>query len=98
MMSKLFLFVPVCVITACATTPKQGDTSRTDQRRVFLDSSTHEDALPTWAKDNKIVWEANGKVYFHSTHTVLGSQSVDGCYDLAKLDGTEKLLSEIADD
>ena len=98
-MKKLFLVMPLAamLLSACSSTPTKDQSDTAKLGRVFLDSSTHEDSLPKWAK-GKVAWEDNGKVIFHATHTILGSQSVDGCYDLAKLDSSESLLGEISND
>ena len=43
------------LFSACATT--------SPIQRVFLDSSTHEDSPPNWAKTTKLVWEKDGKIF-----------------------------------
>ncbi|MBC7690963.1 MAG: hypothetical protein H7222_04290 [Methylotenera sp.] len=77
--------------TGCASIPK-------GERRVFLDSSTHENAPPDWVKSTRITWESEGKIHLRSLHSVRGDERVNGCFDLARLDSKETLLSEIADD
>lgn len=69
--------------------------SSTGPTKVVLDSSPER---PDWVKGNKIIWEDSGNTYLRSTHTVNGSERINGCYDLAKLDSKENLLSEIAND
>jgi hypothetical protein len=64
--------------------------------RVFLDSSTHSDDPPDWARDTKLVWERDGKIILRGSHTVRGDERVNGCYDLVKLDVKETILTEIA--
>ena len=67
-------------------------------RRVWLDSSTHKDSPPSWVEENRLTWEKGDKVFFRSVHTVRGDERVNGCYDLAKLDARETLLTEMATD
>lgn len=66
--------------------------------RTFVDSTTHSDDPPKWARSLKKTWEDDGKVMIRATHTIRGDERVNGCYDLAKLDGKEAILSEIATD
>jgi hypothetical protein len=74
--------------SACATRSPMG--------RIFLDSSTHEDSAPDWARQTRLIWEKDGKIFLRGFHTVRGDERVNGCYDLVKLDVKETILSEIA--
>ncbi len=64
--------------------------------RVFLDSSTHTDSPPDWVKSNKISWEKDGVHKFKIEQAVRGNERVNGCYDLARLNGHEVVISEMA--
>ncbi len=66
--------------------------------RLFLDSSSHEDSPPHWVRGTKAIWEKDGVVYFRSSHQIRGDERVNGCFDLARFDSKEALLSEIAND
>lgn len=68
------------------------------QQRRFLDSTTHADNPPTWVTETKVAWEEKEKILIRSTYSVKGNERVNGCYDLAKLDSKENLLSEISND
>lgn len=89
MLRKLFSVCIVSLVVSCSSTPP-------GQQRVWLDSSTHKDNAPSWAKDLKMIWEDGGKVYIRSSQTVRGDERVNGCYDLAKLDAKETILTELA--
>jgi len=110
-MKKIMLALSLFALSACSSAPKNDASLESSplaavvpapvpavmSGRVFIDSTAHSDSLPTWAT-GKLAWEGDGKVFIHANHTVMGSQSVDACYDLTKLDSTERLLSEISDD
>lgn len=68
------------------------------QQRVFLDSSNHNDSPPSWVQSNKISWEDGDKHKFKIEQTVRGNERVNGCYDLARLNGHEAVLTEMAID
>lgn len=70
----------------------------TGVKRVFIDSTTHSNDLPDWAKSTKTSWDKENKIYLKATHQVRGNERVSGCYDLARLDAKEAILSAIAND
>jgi hypothetical protein len=90
MRNRLTLFSMVVLVSACSSLVPQG--------RRFLDSSTREDSPPGWVRETKMTWERAGKVFLHSFHSIRGDERVNGCFDLARLDNKEALLSEIADE
>jgi hypothetical protein len=63
-----------------------------------LDSSTHEEGAPEWVKESRLITEKDSKIFIRTGQTVRGDERVNGCFDLAKLDAKEILLSEIATD
>lgn len=89
MVRRLFQVCLTVVVFGCSSTPP-------GQERVWLDSTTHKDNPPSWAEGLKIIWEDDGKVFIRSTQTVRGDERVNGCYDLAKLDAKEAILTELA--
>ena len=80
----------VLLAAGCSSLPREG--------RVFLDSTTHSDNAPSWVKQTKVSWEEKDKVFIRSSHSVRGNERVNGCFDLARLDSKESILSEIAND
>jgi hypothetical protein len=86
---KMLLAFTTLILISCSSTPP-------GQKRVWLDSSTHKDSAPGWVDGLKIIWEESGKVMIRSTQTVRGDERVNGCYDLAKLDAKEAILTELA--
>lgn len=88
-MKKTITFGLTLLLASCATT-RSG--------RVFLDSTTHRDNPPDWVDRTRTVWEKDGRIYLKASHTVRGDERVNGCFDLARLDSKERILSEIAND
>ncbi len=86
------------VLGLCVFVARCSSTTKHEAGRVFVDSSTHEDRPPQFVSSTKTTWEENGKVFFKSLHVVSGNERVNGCFDLAKLDSSETLLTEIAND
>ena len=94
-MKKFIIFVPLALgLAACSSNQKVHD----DYKRVFLDSTTHEDRPPAWVTNGKLAWEEGGKTHFLSNHTIRGDERVTACFDLANMDARESLLREISDD
>jgi hypothetical protein len=77
---------------ACSTSPKS------NQGRVVLENSLKGEDMPNWVSDTKTNWEQDNNLYFKSSYTIAGNQRVNGCWDLAKLDMKESLLSELSQD
>ena len=77
-------------LTRCSSLMPQG--------RQFLDSSTHKDSPPDWVRDTKVSWESKDRINLRSSYTIRGDVRLNGCFDLAKMDGKEAILSEIANE
>jgi hypothetical protein len=88
-MRFVFLALIVLFLEGCSSIPNP-------YQRVFLDSSKHEDDPPNWVQVSKLIWEDDGKMFLKTSHTVRGDERVDGCYELARLDARENMLSEIS--
>ena len=91
-MKKILQVVSIAslsLLSACSTS---------GPKREFVDSSTHKDNAPSWVLNTKVTWEDGSKIMLKSSHTVRGDERAAGCYDLAKLDANESLLSELAND
>ena len=89
---KLMILTGVLIVSLV------GCTSLVPGGRVFLDSTTHEDSAPSWVSSPKIGWDEHVSHFLHSRHTVRGNERVNGCYDLARFDAKETLLTEISED
>ena len=72
-----------------------GGCSSTSSHRVVLDSSGDK---PNWVDGSKLTWNEGDKVYFKVMHQVRGNERLNGCYDLAKLDAGENIMTEVAAD
>ena len=66
-------------------------------KRTVLDSSTG-GSQPGWVKDTRVTWEEGSIVKYRATSTIWGDERLDGCYQLAKLNAKEALLTEISED
>ena len=82
-------FLPLVLAQGC---------SSIHEGRIFLDSSTHKDEPPSWVQSTKLVSKDNGIFVIKTESSVLGSERVNGCFDLARLDTAEHVMSEIAND
>jgi hypothetical protein len=82
------------VLAACASGPKGSK----QPGRVVLDNSAHGGVLPEWVNSGSVGWEQGDSIFLKSIYTVGGNQRVNGCYDLAKLEMKESLLSELSQD
>ena len=67
-------------------------------QRVFLDSSLRKDTPPDWVNQSKVSWEEKDKVLLRTSYSARGNERISGCFDLARLDAKEKLLSELNND
>lgn len=85
-----FGIITLLILAGCTSVPHRG--------RLFLDSTTHHDDPPAWVSSTRVTWEKEKKYFIRSSHTVRGDERVNGCYDLARLDTKELLLSELAND
>lgn len=83
-MNKIMCGLLGIVLAGCASTGK-----------LVLDSSANK---PSWASSNKVVWQDGNKFLFKAQHTIRGDERLSGCYDLARLDAKESLLSEISNE
>ncbi len=95
-MKNLLLSITVLVglqlLLACSTSQKP------NQARVVLENSMKGEDLPKWVSDAKINWEQDNQLYFKSSYTIAGNQRINGCWDLAKIEMKESLLSELSQD
>ncbi len=89
-MKNLTYLIVILSFVACASLDLQ--------KRRFLDSTSHDDSPPDWVKEAKITWESKEKVFIRATHSVKGNERINGCFDLAKLDSKENILSEISNE
>jgi len=83
------------LLAGCATTNFAEDKAA-EKRRVVIDNTYHRPALPDWTRDGKLSWEEKDVIVFKAQHTVRGDQRVDSCFDLAKMDLKENLVTEIS--
>ena len=91
-MEKWLLVSSMLVSFGCATN------SVSPKTRVVLDNSNRGGSLPEWATSSKVSWDEGNLFMFKASFTVNGNQRVNGCYDLARFEVKEKLLSEIKED
>lgn len=87
-MKKMIIIVSILLLTGCASM----------KNRIFLDSTTHSDSLPSWAKGTTQVWEEDGKVHFHGYQGILGNERITAGLKLASLNAKDAMVTEIASD
>jgi len=80
---KNLFFVLFLIFGACSTT---------GLKKTILDSSGEK---PKWVNSSKVVYFENDKILYRGSYTIKGNERVDACYDLAKLNSKEMLVSEI---
>lgn len=66
-------------------------------RRVVVDQSG-DGGPPEWVHSSRSNWEDGTTVMYRGTSTLWGDERLDGCYQLAKLNAKEALLSEISEE
>lgn len=93
-MNKITFIGLMLILAGCATS----HTKSSIAGRVFIDSTSHEDNPPEWVKNSKMGWEDGNYVFVKSSHTINGSERINGCFDLAKLNTKEAVITEIASD
>lgn len=98
MKHKLVHWIAISAVLSLAVFETACSTLSVMDKRVFLDSTLHEDSPPSWVKSTQTREEKSGTIRIRSTHTVRGNERVNGCFDLARLDAREVILTEIAAD
>jgi len=53
---------------------------------------------PDWVEETKLTWEDDGRIFVRSVYTVKGNERLNACFDLAKLDAKESLISEMSNE
>lgn len=91
MKSKIAVLALTASIFGCAHNPSQLE-------KKVVDNAELDSVAPDWAKSSKISWYKDGYVFFKSRYTVRGDQRLNGCYQLAKLDTKQALLTEMSED
>lgn len=78
-------------ISGCSTNSKIAE-----KRRQVIDNTYHGENLPEWTRDGKSSWDDGKNVVFKAEHTIRGDQRVNACFDLAKMDLKENVVTEIS--
>ncbi|MGZ3769333.1 MAG: hypothetical protein ACXVCP_08395 [Bdellovibrio sp.] len=66
------------------------------QRKIVLDNALSGEKLPQWTRDGKVSWEDGKEHFIRAQYTIRGDQRVNACYDLAKMELKENLITEIS--
>jgi hypothetical protein len=66
------------------------------RKKVVIDNAMGGEKMPDWTRDGKVSWEDGKNRVYKGVFTVRGDQRVSGCYDLAKMEIKENLISEIS--
>ncbi|MBK7962444.1 MAG: hypothetical protein IPK04_15410 [Bdellovibrionales bacterium] len=91
---QVFLVTCVLGLAGCGSAPHNS----LRPGRFVLDNSARGGELPAWVTSGQVAWDQGDSMFFKSTYTVGANQRVNGCYDLAKLELKESLLSELSQD
>lgn len=83
----LIVYLVATVLTACTGGPK---------KEVLEVGQSN--GKPNWVNSTKISWNEGDQVFFRTQYTIRGSERINGCYQLAKLETKETLLREISED
>jgi hypothetical protein len=89
------LIPAIPIFIGCATT---GAGRSGDPSKKLIQTSYREGEEPTWVRDSRISWEEGENRVFKSSYVVPGNRRVNGCFDLARAETKEHLLTEIASD
>lgn len=57
-----------------------------------------EDHRPAWVSSSKIGWADGDQLFYRGKYSILGTERVSGCYQLARLESKEALLREISEE
>jgi hypothetical protein len=74
-------------LTACTTL---------QSNRQVIDSNSS--SRPKWAEGTEVGWQEGDFTLLRSQYTVRGDQRINSCYDLARVDLKETLLTSLKDD
>jgi hypothetical protein len=88
-MKYLILSLSLLNLMACASTPEASNL-------VILERSTRSNDLPTWTSNSETSWMKNEDIQFKGQFTIKGQQRTNACYDLAKGDARENIVSEMS--
>ena len=72
-----------------------GCSSLQTERKV-IDSNAS--GRPAWAKVTTLSWTEGDQINIRSQYTIRGDQRINSCYDLARVDLKESLLTSLKDD
>lgn len=68
------------------------------EKKIVLDNTLGGEALPPWTRDGKVGWVEGKEHFLKAQYSIRGDQRVNACYDLAKMELKENLITEISSD
>lgn len=80
----------IALLPACASTP-----NTSQLQRAVIDNSARGGEMPRWIGESKVSWEEDNRIYFKALFSVKGSQRLNGCFDLVRLEQSETVLENI---
>lgn len=83
LLSTLFLSLASCTTGTKSVSEK-----------ITLEKSTGKNDLPDWTEKPQNSWSMDDTYFFKSSYSVRGDQRVNACYDLAKAEARENILTE----
>lgn len=86
------MFVSLLILNACAI-------KSIKESRVVIDNSFgNKNSLPEWVRDSRASWiDPDSKhLKYKTTYTIRGDQRTNACFELAKLEIKQNVISEIS--
>ena len=84
------------LLMGCASSGSKASGHLVDRR--VIETSYQQDQQPAWLRDSRTSWDEGEQHVIRSSYTLSGNRRVNGCFDLAKTEGKEALVSEVAND
>lgn len=69
--------------------------SKVQDHKIVLERSSGKNEMPEWTTAAKQSWKKKDLLYIKGQYTVRGNQRVSACYDLAKSEAKENLITEM---
>ncbi len=97
MNSKLFGVLAISGLLVSCTTAGTRNGAGILEKKV-IEMSYRAGQEPPWLRDSRMSWDDGDQHFIRASYTVAAQQRINGCMDLAKAEGKESLISEIAND
>lgn len=86
-MKRLCLIISILSLGACAS-------HETREAKTIIEASSP--SIPDWVRDSRTQWDESSLIYVKSQYTIRSNQRVNSCFDLAKIETSEIIARQIA--